>query len=342
MKENYKLLQNIYKNMSDEYYHDLHIINFIPIKGTQDNKIYIQNTINIYSKYHNDFDKSKLLQVLSEFEDICQNDIVVSFDNNNILLRLYTILSSIHQTQLNLKTIVSDNYLKDSFAKYNQDKREVLREALRYKDKLTSKKTKKLSTKHSDDRFNWKTFKLYHKDKEIFNFFLHNMVIGDISKIASIYKTKQETIDTILEQFEYMGTQKTTKSAILKSLWIILYFKSKTQLKQDNTQSEQIAYSLMINLFDYDLKKIDSKIYIKSIINLVPIFGASRKVYYTPNKIFLIEKMLKEENIAKSIPKEYFLKALDNILNKPQLHYIQKYPIELVKINKKYENILNN
>ena len=145
---------------------------------------------------------------------------------------------------------------------------------------------------------------------------------------------EQEAI-IVFDMLSYLFTQKTTAKKVKKSLWIILYSKLRYKLNYTATEAEEITYELMLNLFDYSLKKIDSKIYVTSIVNGMPVFGAKRKSHYTNDKLEFIAKLFEKEVNTSNINSQNIYKTLKSNIDKPNITYLFLYPQELLELNSK-------
>ena len=126
-KDIIKELMILKNKQKDSYNYDLYEFDYIIPRGTRTNGNYIKDTIELFLSFHNDFDTSNLLNNISLFEEIIQNDKIINIHNKIILKEFYSILLFIYQTQVNLKTINNKSYPNNYFAKINTDKRAIKR-----------------------------------------------------------------------------------------------------------------------------------------------------------------------------------------------------------------------
>jgi len=337
--EQTKLIIDLHNNLKEEYYFDLFINDFTSVTGTKAKEFYIEATIDYHCKNNTKTNKEKLNRIKPQLKEFSKFDTLISINNKIILKETYTLIFHLHQTKDILSLLKSSAYPKKYFAQYNQDIQEVKREAKRFKKIVIKSRTPLLNKEEMT--FKWKMLTLYETDKHMFEYFLNSLVLSDLNKMADVYKVAAHKLTIILDMLSYMTTQKTTPQSILKSIGIILYYKMKCQLFMGRTVSEHLAKSIVENFFNesFSESNINSKIYTRSIVNGLPIFGAKRKSHYTPkHKNIIVENFLKTyKNINNDSNELYDL--INKSIDSPQLQHIQKYPIEFFKINPKYQNL---
>lgn len=337
-QEEIEIYFDLFSTVNKHYTLDKYIFPKLQIKPINSKKYYIDDTIALYKKHHPDIDISNLVNIKDILQNLATKDTFAQLDDQLILKELYSILFYIEQIQKQLSIVESDDYPDKYFAKYDQDIRELQRISKRNKDQIFNPKDNLPITNKKETTFKWKLFNLYSKDPIIFEYFLNSLVLGNINDIVGIDEMDEEEALILIDMLSYLSNKKTTPNIIKKSLWIIIYFKLKLKLHFTSTESERTAYELMLNLFDYSLQKIDRKIYVKSIINGMAVFGAKRKTHYTLDKLnFLEQRILRDMQFTKKV-KDNLYDILKTNIDKPYMTYIGMYPLELLELNSKYSN----
>lgn len=335
--EEKELLFDLFNTVNEKYILDKYIFPKLTTKAKTSKKYYVDDTIKIYKEFHPDFN----LNISKDVRDIFTNQIATKdtyaqLGDKLVLKEIYSILFHIHQTHLQLDIVKSEDYPNAYFAKYDQDFRNIERLAQKYKKQIFDPEDGVPVSDKSEILFKWRLFTLYNKNKKLFEYYLNSMVIGDINCIVGFNDFESKDTKLFIDMLSYLSTQKTTPGVIKKSLWIMIYFKLVKNLHFTATEAEHLTYELMLNLFNYSLSSIDKKIYIRSIVNGLPVFGASRNSYYTIDQYNFIKSTIIKEWNDSSVIKEKIDDILKSNINKPYALPIKKYPNELLKLNPKY------
>lgn len=334
-------IQNMLDSLSNEYIFDLYIWNFkTPLwkNLSYTNKIkYLENTINIYSKYHEDFDVKKIKSIKDELLKITEKDEIVEFEDMYIYKELYKILWLIDSTFQSLDILREKNYPRD-FGKIQSDDQKINPKRIHYKklivgeDKLTNRK---------EARLKYWLFTLFYKNRDLFKFFLYKFLITDLTKIKALNE-ENEAKNTILSALEYFLMQKTTPDAVIKSLGILLYGELTEHLKIPKGRSKEIIQWIINTIFHSNISTDEfyGHIYIKSSLVNFPIFGASRKDKHSDEeKAFIKKRLYKEINNLTKMDKETFEVSYNDYMKNPHIQYLAKYPLEFFRENPKYSVI---
>lgn len=202
---------------------------------------------------------------------------------------------------------------------------------------------------NGEHRINWHFLNNLKKEKKITNFFLQSMALSDPYKIASIYDDKeQEKTEKIFHFYENRLTQKTTQSAILKSLGILLHYEFKYYLKIGDTKSKELITDMMASIYNTKVNddEFNRHIYLASTVSLFPIFGAKKSKHFIKRekdiiKNLLIKDMRKENQDIKINYSDIDL-LLEQHLETQHIEYLKKQPIELLKIKAKYSHLITD
>ena len=98
-----------------------------------------------------------------------------------------------------------------------------------------------------------------------------------------------------------------------------------------------IIYKLFKENFNaYELNKV---IEIKSSLNFLPIFGASKKSSLEDDeKEFIKKKLFEQTKELYLVSEELFESLFDSFIKTPHIQFLQKYPVELFRQNPKYSS----
>ncbi len=342
-----KLLESSKK----DYYHDLYLplYKFDPISEPKNTQFYIDNTIDFYCAYHKEFDRACLIDLENAFSQIIEKDRLILIHGKVIYYELYRIFSLIDTTQNILQIIEVSDYGKNNFAQIHQDQREVRREAQYYKKQLVKAK-RPISSKSSKKEpcLKWYFLQMYHYDKKLFNVFFSSFLLCDLEKVAEIYTLSEDELEISLEALNYLMNQNTTAPAVIKSLTILLYSVGRYYLKMKHEKAKTLAVEMVQYLFEnveaINDKEFNARVYIRSVVSWMPIFGASRKKEVLTKKEidFLRKQLIKFER--RLDPNFKYDAATFNQMIQIYLEYshtafLQKYPVEFFRKNPKYSHL---
>ena len=334
------------ESSKEDYYDDLYLPKYkpSPLQKIKNYKFHIDNTINFYCLHNTHFDKDILNELDNALLTIAKKDHLILINGLNILYELYRAIWLIDVTQLIIKIIDTPEYEKSNFAKFNQDNREVHRESNHYK-RLIVKPKRPLSSK-KESRFKWYLLKMYHYDKKLFNVVFHSLILCDIAKVADIYTMSDDEAEIAFGSLNFFMNQKTNQKDVIKSLGILLYQIFRHLLKMKDTKSKILSVEIIQYLFDkgFNDEEVNKAIYIRSVVAWFPIFGAKRKpqVFNEKEINFIRKQFIKFERLNK--PKEQidvssFHKMIQIYIDYPHLVYLNKYPVEFLRINSKYSHL---
>ncbi len=268
-KKALKTLHSLMGSLTDEYYFDMYEPNFHKIQGNYTIKHKIENTKEVYCKYHPDFDIETFNKFPNHFlEKIVENDTTIYFDEKYIYLELYKILYLLDTT------IYHRKYIKTS--KYNK------RVKANNKSLTTQKNSHKKNILPSSNiydkgehRLNYHYLNNLQKEKKVTKFFLQTMTLYDLEKVAMLYKEKRDNVKKTIHFLEDRLIQKTADEAILKSLGILLHYEFKNYLKIGDDDSKKYIADIMSYIFNAIVNddEFNRYVYLISTISFFPIFG---------------------------------------------------------------------
>ena len=322
-----EILKNLYKEYSklqSEY--DTYKFDYIIPSGTKKNNCYFENTVNLFLEYHIGFKKDIILDNFSIFESIIEKDKLVCIHNTIILKEFYAILFFIYQTQINLTTIKDEFHLKHYFSKINIDRRAVSRFAIKNKNKFKNVKIPLSILDRNEYKAFSRLLKYYNKDKVLFEYIISTMTLIDLKRFNIFKNINEEKYIKILKVLSYFVMEQTTEQSVIKSFSILLKSKLRRHLNMKILNAESDTDIIIEYIFNkkFNSSNIDTKVYLKSLLNGTPIFGAKRKSHYNNNQLNIIRK-----NIVKD--KLFTNRVIKLALESQHLEYIQRYPIELLK-----------
>ena len=342
MKQKNNFLQNLINSISDDYILDLYEQRFIIPKGTKSQENYIDNTIHLYSQYHESFNPYFLKDVNITFKNILKEDIVIDLDNIIILKELYKIIFLIDYTNQILDFISEKNYPNKYFASIQSDKREIKRDEKKHKSIIVNSKSQILSK--GEHRLNWFFNHIYALNPKMVKYYLHIFTLIDLERCKFVKEENEEIQLKVLNFLESKLIQRTTDKDILKSLSILLHAQLKHFLKIKDTKAKEYVSEIMQVLYNYSPndEEFNKTIYFRSSIKLMPIFGAKRTSYFSHDeKDFIQKNILKElsNKERRNFDNKEFNKLFELLLKKPHMQFLMKYPVELFRKNPKYPTI---
>ena len=223
------------------------------------------------------------------------------------------------------------------FLLIQSDLREVKSFRKHYKDNLIG--LCKIVGK-GQSRFRYWFTTIYIKNKTLARFFTHLFLTSEIVKVKEFHED-EEVSQILLNELEFILMQQTTISKVIKSFGILLYWKMIKYLEIHKNNAETYTSNIIHTLFKenfntYELHKV---IEIKSSLRFFPIFSASKKSSLNDkDKQFIHYKILKYIQKNTSITKEEFEPLFDSYIKTPHIQFLQKYPVELFRINPKYSS----
>ena len=339
--ELFNTLENVLSSLSGEYIVDMFIIDYYkPIwhnLSSQNKNNYLENTINTYVKYHDDFDYQRIESINKHLREIIEYDEVIEFEGALIYKELYKILWLIHITFQAEEILLEKDYPRD-FGKLQSDKKKINTKRRIYKNLLVGG-DRLLNRKEA--RFRYWTYTLYNKNKNLVNFFLHGFLIGDLVKIKALHE-EGEVRDLLLSNLKFFLMQKTTIGAVIKSLGILLYGEMTHYLNIPKNKSKNNVNWIIDALFNDSVNTDEfyGHISIKASLGDLPIFGSSKKSQYLDEeKDFIKRKILKDIQEFASIDKETFENSYNSYIKNPHIQFLAKYPQELLRENPKYSDL---
>lgn len=332
-------LKTILSTLSSEYYHDMYLPNYQSVLwvNLSDKYKLIGSTVAKYKEHHDDFNEQKIKNLYEEFYKIIKFDEIISLDHTLIYKELYKILYLIDAT-FEMQSLLNDpSQYPTGFAEIQSDMKEIRSRRRHYKKCLigdTAMRNK------GEARLRYMFMTLYYKNKELFKFFLHTYVNFEFEKM-NLHDEDEEKIEIILENLEFFMTQKTTIGAVVKSLGILLYWEMKQILKADQKTIDICVQNIIYKLFKENINtyEFSRHISIKSTLGIFPVFGASKKNNLSEeDELFIKRKLVRE--LEKILPNVHtsFEPFFDLFIKTPHIQYLQKYPVELFRINPKYSS----
>ncbi len=341
----YKLNNSeLVKSLKKNYYDDLYIENYTyPINIYFTAEI-IKNTIDVYIDNHPNFNYNTVKQIPEHcFQHIVKHDKVISINENIIYKELYKILYLIHNTFNSLDFIKNKRYPKKHFAYIQSDKKRLKGAIRSHKNMVVNNSS--LSEK-GELRVNWYFYSLFKKNKDLTRLFLNMITIADITKSSFFHKESSDTLAKVLHFFNDKLIQQTTPKTVIKSLGILLHYEFKNYLKIKDTKSKELISELISYIFNTDSpndEEFNNYIYISSTLSFIPIFGATDINLYPTHKREEIKrtfkKFLKEINYKNNVSNFQLSLMIKEALEQSHMTYLQKYPMELLRINPKYSTL---
>ncbi len=335
-------LQNLLSSIEDDYYIDYYLPDFKPEKGVNLSDRYkiINNTVNKYKEYHEDFQDEKIKLITEELYAIVKKDTVIHFEDSFIYRELYKMLFLIDSTFNSILFLNDKKAYPCGFAKVQSDLKKV--ELFREHNKKNIVGDYRLHKSYrGQSRFrNWFAT-LYINNKTLAKFYTHLFLTADIVKIKDFHED-EEVSKKILEELEFILMQKTIDSKVIKSCGILLYYEMIKFLSVDRNSAEVHTEVIIEKLFQssfsgYELHRV---IEIKSSLGFFPIFGVSKKTTLQDDeKQFIHDKLFKQIQKNTEITTEEFEPFFDSYMKHPHIQYLVKYPVELFRLNPKYSSI---
>ena len=336
-------IRNILVQLSDEYIVDMFLTNYQkPIwhnLSSSNKNNYLENTINTYVKYHEEFEVQKIQSIKKQLREIIEYDEVIEFEGELIYKEFYKMLWLIDVTFQAEELLLEKDYPRD-FGKLQSDKKRINTKRTLYK-KLIVGDDRFLNRKEA--RLKYWTYTLYYKNKNLVNFFLHGFLIGDLVKIKALHE-EGEIRDLFLSNLKFFLMQKTTIGAVIKSLGILLYGEMTHYLDIPKNKAKDHVHWMIDALFNdtVNTDEFYGYVSIKASLGDLPIFGASKiSQYADEERKFIKRKLLEDIQGLTSIDKETFENSYNSYIHKPHIQFLAKYPQELLRENPKY-SVLNS
>jgi hypothetical protein len=337
--------EQLLSSLSQDYYFDLYLIDFQVIKGThlstENKRKYIQATIKQYQKFHPNFQYSKIqknIEVENYFIELINHDIVIFFKGATIYRELYKILYLIDNTFEVQKLLNNSKKYPDKFAKIQSDLKAVKSFHKQYKNNLFG--LRNIMDK-GQSRFRYWITTVYIKNKKLTKFFTHLFIIGDFIKVKDFYNDNKSQ-ELLLNELDFFLMQRTTISKVVKSFGILLYWEMVKYLKINRKEAEEYTSHIIYVLFkeNFNAEELHKIIEIKSSIGYYPVFGASKKASLSKSEQqFISNKLYKQIKEYISIEQDDFTPLFESYIKTPHIQYLEKYPVELFRINPKYSSI---
>ena len=342
-------INKLIETISKEYYIDYNIFNYDCEYNflSLDRYCYIQSTIKLYHSNHPELDTIRIKKALDTFNEIVKDDLVVRVDITFIFLELYKILYLLNNTFKSQNILNNFKRYPNKFAYIQSDTQKINEARKQYKKNIIGKS--KLGYR-GESRLRYGILTLFVKNRNITQFFLHNFLIADILKVRLLYQEDDKTQEIILSVLNYFLTQKTNIDAVVKNLAILLYFEMKNYLYINKDNAEIYTKEIIYNLFNSNINmhEFNQRITLDSSIEQFPIFGSSkkrknakkRKRDLSIKEEKFIESTIKQElkRINIDIDDELFTKSFEQFIKNPHIQFLQKYPVELFRINPKYSS----
>lgn len=343
-------LEDFVKVSSNEYYHDLYEWDIHPVKGINSSKrtVYMNQTLKLYTTLHPDTEnfcekRSLLLKALKKFEinnDVL-GDTLVYFKGDVVFIELYKMF---HILDLYLGALEKtrnsryENYGLVAFEKDGSYQAQIRQEnSYLIKPKVFSEK--------GSHRLNKYILTGAKNNKFLTKFFLHQFILMDPSKIASLYDDDFDS-ELFLKTVEPFFNQQTTTDKIIKSFNILLLSELKSFLKIKPMKALELTKNISYTLFNQtsNLEDITKYVHLSSSVGFVPIFTCSREDYWTMDyKEMIVKRCQKEfyELFHAEIDSHTLHESMDAVSKAPQYQYLFKYPTEFFKINQKYSELIS-
>jgi len=336
-----KTTEDLINACLSDYRFDYYIPNYKNIEGINWSRMesFIANTIQSYQKHHPDslftITKKSIIYELFNHKEI--NRKVVLFKEVQILPELYKILWLIDVTQqrkifLNDTSIYPGNY----FAKIQSDLKEVKKLRMHHKKNIIG--VTRLADP-TEARLRYWLATLYYQNKTLTKFFLHILLIADLEKVTLLENEK--TKETMMNALEFFMVQRTTHSALIKSLGILLYFEIKLFLNLSHNDAAIYTQNILYEFFNsnVNMEEFKRSIFIKSSIGPWPIFGAGKKSPMRESeKAFIRQTLFEELGRYIRIDEKQFDAMFDSFMRRPHIQFLHKYPRELFRKNPKYSS----
>lgn len=338
-KQSQSTLQDLFKTLSQEYYFDMHIPNYKVINERFNLEQKIQNTKELYCKYHPNFDIKSFNKVPMHFlKEIVKNDSVIYLDDTLILKELYKIIYLIDMTNN-----INDFIKTKKYERHLKANKNITTQMNSHRKYLLVGSSP--ISYRGEHRLNWHFLNNFKKEKKITKFFLEAMVLKDIEKISGFYEMDEDKIIQILTFYENRLIQRTNQKAVLKSLGILLHYEFKYYLNIGDNDSQKLVVDIMSNIYDTKVNddEFNRKIYLASTVSFNPIFAAKKNNHFLNKEKTIIRNLLIKDMRIQNPKMKIDYKVIDMFLEQhlktQHLDYLGKYPSELLKINEKYSHL---
>lgn len=332
-------LQNLLSSISKEYYLDFYLPHYKIVSGVNlsDRHKYMENTISLYKKHHESLDEQRVGYIKEDLYELCRHDEVIHFENILIYKELYKILFLIEST-FNAQALLNDSKAYPTgFAKVQSDKKKI--NSFRHHEKKNLVGSFRL-TDRKESRLRYWLTTLYFQNRNLTKFFLHSFIIADTEKIKALYDDEQAS-ELILNDLTYFLMQKTSVSAVVKSLGILLYSEMKYFLGVRPQYAEVYMKSIIYKLFRENVNayEFEKQVILRSSLGFFPVFGSSKKIHLKGNENqFIKQKLFRELKAFSDVDKTTFDQFFDSYMRTSHIQYLSKYPVELFRQNPKYSS----
>jgi len=289
----------------------------------------LTSTINTFCSIH-DVDKRFFSTIKPVLKKFIKYDMLINVENKIVCKEIYKILFLINQTDKLLDFHSSNKYNNKFFIKYNT-KAKIKKNMQIHKSQVINKEVMNLG----EHRLNWYFKSMYLRNKNIALFYSYIFTLINLNEINIKDVNLKSNIEIVKFHTHKLLTSNTNENDIQKNLSILLYFqfnlyfKTKIKTRIKINQCKEYTQEIMFKLFNYDVnfEEFNKNIYLKSMVNSTPIFGAKKEKHFNENEEELILKNLSkafpmfDNKTAKSMVKIFLKHSHINIL--------QKYPVEL-------------
>ena len=281
------------------------------------------STINTFCSIH-DVDKKFFSTIKPILKKFIKHDKLINVENKIVCKEIYKMLFLINQTDKLLDFHSSVEYHKKFFIKYNT-KAKIRKNMQIHKSQVINKEVMNLG----EHRLNWYFKSMYLRNKNIALFYSYLFTLIGIDEVKIKDTNFKSKIELVKFHTNKLLTSNTNENDILKNLSILLYFQFKSYFKIRINQCKEYTQEIMFNLFNYDVnfEEFNKNVYLKSMINNIPIFGAKKEKHFNENEEKLILK-----NLSKAFPMfdNKTAKSMVKIfLKHSYINSLQKYPVEL-------------
>jgi predicted acetyltransferase len=331
--------ENLLYSLSNEYSVDYFIENFKTVSwiNLSNKEKIIIDTIKKYKEHHSDFNELRVQPLIEYFLQIVKNDKVIYFEDSYIYKELYKILFLIDST-LDAQILLNDSCAYPSgFAEIQSDLKKVKSFRKHYQKNLFG--IRKIVGK-GQSRFRYWFTTLYIKNKPLSKFFTY-ILLSDNLKKFKIFNEDEKISELFLVELEFFLMQVTSVSKVVKSFGILLYFEMIEFLIVSKHDAEVFTKAIIHELFreSFNAEELDKVIEIKSALNFLPIFGASKKsTLKDDEREFIGKKLFEQVQEFYPISKEQFEPLFGSYIKTPHIQFLQKYPVELFRQNPKYSS----
>lgn len=334
---------NSFEGLNPFYEHGF-IHTYIPNYSTaipQSKKsISVHETIEFYCSNH-EANKESFACIIKELSEIRKKDtLCLYWLNTYFYLETYKILWLVEVYRHLLSLVEDENYLKKGFASFQTSKSEIMerhnREKLNVLERLGEVDIRA-------NRARWYFYKYLLKNKNLTMMFINYMVLGNIESLSILDDLKEEDLKLLYQIYAPYFYQRATFQDTLKSFGILLYHELKHTLKFKEKDAKDMTLYMCDALFGNtpNLHEANRTVYLKSVVDWFPIFGASKKEEVDDRFIMFYKKRLMRDVVKEAEEKDrQWLSDMlnigfENFFKKPHFLFLQRYPEELLQISNK-------